>query len=84
MKSHEVIVKLQNGISPERACFFIQKANTFTSEINIEYDKHRVNAKSLLGVLSLCIPQNATIQIQAEGVDEDQAIMSIDQYLTAE
>ena len=54
--------------------FFIQKANEFKSSIWIEKDERRVNAKSLLGVLSLGIVKGSTITLVADGADEQEAI----------
>ena len=56
------------------AVFFIQKANEFKSSIWIEKDERRVNAKSLLGVLSLGIVKGTTVTLVADGADEQEAI----------
>ena len=70
MYSREVVVKNQLGLHARPATFFIQKANEFKAVIWVEKDDRRVNAKSLLGVLSLGITQDTTINIIAEGSDE--------------
>jgi len=62
------------GLHARPATFLIQKANEFKSSVWIEKDDRRVNAKSLLGVLSLGVAQGATISIIADGVDETQAV----------
>ena len=64
----------QVGLHARPATFLIQKANEFKSSIWIEKDERRVNAKSLLGVLSLGVAQGATINIIAEGSDEIEAV----------
>ncbi|MCQ2463517.1 MAG: HPr family phosphocarrier protein [Clostridia bacterium] len=70
----DVTVQNQVGLHARPATFFIQKANEFKSSIWVEKDERRVNAKSLLGVLSLGIMGGATIKIIAGGADEQQAV----------
>lgn len=70
----EVVVCNQVGLHARPATFFIQKANEFKSSIWVEKDERRVNAKSLLGVLSLGIVGNTEIKIIVDGVDEKEAL----------
>ena len=70
----EVVVQNQVGLHARPATFFIQKANEYKSSIWIEKDERRVNAKSLLGVLSLGITKGINITIMAEGSDEEKAV----------
>ncbi len=74
MFSKEVTVQNQVGLHARPATFFIQKANEFKSSIWIEKDERRVNAKSLLGVLSLGIVGGTTIKVIADGADEEAAV----------
>lgn len=69
-------VKVQNqvGLHARPATFFIQKANEYKSSIWVEKDERRVNAKSLLGVLSLGIMGGTEIRIMAGGSDEEEAV----------
>lgn len=69
-------VTVQNlvGLHARPATFFIQKANEFKSSIWVEKEERRVNAKSLLGVLSLGIMGGTTIRIIADGPDEEIAV----------
>lgn len=73
----EVVVQNQVGLHARPATFFIQKANEFKSSIWVERDERRVNAKSLLGVLSLGILGNTKIRIIADGSDEQEALDSL-------
>lgn len=73
----DVTVKNQVGLHARPATFFIQKANEFKSSIWIEKEERRVNAKSLLGVLSLGIMGDTDIRIIASGVDEEQAVTAL-------
>ena len=74
MYTKDVEVKNQVGLHARPATFFIQKANEFKSSIWVEKEDRRVNAKSLLGVLSLGIMGGPTIRILAGGSDEEQAV----------
>ena len=73
----DVMVQNQVGLHARPATFFIQKANEFKSSIWVEKEERRVNAKSLLGVLSLGIVGGTTIRIIAEGTDEETAVESL-------
>ena len=73
----EVTVQNQVGLHARPATFFIQKANEFKSSIWIEKEERRVNAKSLLGILSLGIVGGTTIKIIADGTDEQTAVDSL-------
>ena len=75
--SKEVTINNQVGLHARPATFFIQKANEFKSSIWIEKDDRRVNAKSLLGVLSLDIVKGTAVNIVADGVDENEAIATL-------
>ena len=74
MVSREVKIVNSIGLHARPATFFIQKANFFKSNVWVEKDDRKVNAKSLLGVLSLGIAKGMTINIIAEGVDEEVAL----------
>lgn len=73
----EVMVQNQVGLHARPAMFFIQKANEFKSSIWVEKEERRVNAKSLLGVLSLGIVGGTMIDIIADGSDEQEAVDSL-------
>lgn len=73
----EVLVQNQVGLHARPATFFIQKANEFKSSIWVEKEERRVNAKSLLGVLSLGIVGGTEIKIIADGTDEEEAVNSL-------
>ncbi len=74
MISREVTIKNNVGLHARPATFFIQKANSFKSSIWVEREDRRINAKSLLGVLSLGIVKGMTITIIADGQDEEEAV----------
>lgn len=73
----DVMVKNQVGLHARPATFFIQKANEYKSSIWIEKEERRVNAKSLLGILSLGIVGGTDIRIIADGADEQSAVEAL-------
>ena len=74
MYTQEVTIHSEVGLRARPATFFIRKANEFKSGIWVEKDERRVNAKSLLGVLSLGIVKGTTITLIADGSDENDAL----------
>nr|MBQ4318904.1 HPr family phosphocarrier protein [Clostridia bacterium] len=74
MISRDVTIQNNVGLHARPATFFIQKANSFKSSIWVEKEERRVNAKSLLGVLSLGITKGMTITLIADGSDETEAL----------
>lgn len=78
MLSKAIVVQNQVGLHARPATFFIQKSNEFKSSIWVEKDERRVNAKSLLGVLSLGITKGTEITIIADGSDEKDAIDALE------
>ena len=77
MYSKDVMGQNQGGLHARPATFFIQKANEFRSSIWIEKEERRVNAKSLLGILSLGIIGGTQIKIIADGADEQAAVNAL-------
>ncbi len=71
------------GLHARPATFFIQKANEFKSNIWVEKDERRVNAKSLLGVLSLGIMKGTQITLVGDGPDEIRAIDTLTELINS-
>ena len=84
MITKEVVINNQVGLHARPATFFIQKANEFKSSIWVEKEDRRVNAKSLLGVLSLGIVKGSTITIIADGADENEAISTLSELIDSD
>ena len=82
MVTHEVTINNEVGLHARPATFFIQKANEFKSGIWVEKDERRVNAKSLLGVLSLGITKGTTITLLADGSDEKEAVAALSELVS--
>ncbi|MDR1391890.1 MAG: HPr family phosphocarrier protein [Clostridiales bacterium] len=77
MFSREIKILNDIGIRARIATFFIQKANEFNSTICIEKNEIKINAKSLLGVLSLEVTKGDVVKISAEGTDERNAVYAL-------
>lgn len=84
MVSNEVTVQNKVGLHARPATFFIQRANEFKSSVWVEKDERRVNAKSLLGVLSLGIVKGTKISIIADGSDEEEAVKTLVELIESE
>lgn len=80
----ETVVNNQVGLHARPATFFIQKANEFKSSVWVEKDERRVNAKSLLGVLSLGIVKGTAINLIADGPDEEAAINALVELINSD
>ena len=78
MISRNITISNSVGLHARPATFFIQKANSYKSSIWVEKEDRRVNAKSLLGVLSLGITKGMTITLIADGSDEVEALNGIE------
>lgn len=83
MYMKEAVVNNQVGLHARPATFFIQKANEFKSSIWVEKDERRVNAKSLLGVLSLGIVKGTSINLIADGSDEKEAVEALIELISS-
>lgn len=77
MVTCEITIKNNVGLHARPATFFIQKANSYKSSIWVERDERRVNAKSLLGVLSMGIVKGMTVTLLADGEDEAEALKGL-------
>lgn len=82
MVTQEVTINNEVGLHARPATFFIQKANEFKSGIWVEKDERRINAKSLLGVLSLGITKGTTITLLADGSDEKEAVAALSELVS--
>ena len=81
MFSKEVVVRCESGLHNRQATYFVQKANEFNCNIWLESGNRKINAKSLLGIMSLGIITGATITLAADGTDEQNAIEALESLL---
>ncbi len=77
MAQREIELKNPSGLHARPASLFVAEANKFQSEIYLEAKGKRINAKSILGLLSLAIGQGTVIKIEAEGEDAEQAVNAL-------
>ena len=82
--TREVTVQVPGGLHHQAVTRFIQTANRFDSTLRVAYGGNSVNAKSLLGVLSLSVGAEARITLTAEGPDAEAALGALEQSLSAE
>jgi len=81
MFSKEVIVRCESGLHNKQATYFVQKANEFDSSVWLELGQRKMNAKSLLGIMSLGIVTGAVVTLGASGPDEEAAVNSLEELL---
>ena len=77
-----VRVELPSGLEARPAAMLVQTASQYESRIYLESDGKRVNAKSIVGMMTLGLVAGCMIKVEAEGTDEEQAVAQIEKYLT--
>ena len=81
MFTKEIVVRCDSGLHNRQATYFVQKANEFNSSIWIESDNRKMNAKSLLGIMSLGIVTGSTVTLSAMGPDAEAAVTALEALL---
>ena len=81
MFSKEIIVRCESGLHNRQATYFVQKANEYEGSIWLESDNRKMNAKSLLGIMSLGIVTGASVTLTASGSDEEAAVNALEVLL---
>lgn len=81
MIEKQVEVKLKTGLQARPAALFVQEAGRYSSELFIEKDGIKVNAKSIMGLMSLAVGTGALITISADGNDEEKALEALANYV---
>lgn len=81
MYSKEVVVRCESGLHNRQATYFVQKANEFESSIMLESANRKMNAKSLLGIMSLGVVTGAIVTLSANGSDEQAAVDALEALL---
>ena len=81
MINKEVVVRCESGLHNRQATYFVQKANDFESSIWLESGSRKMNAKSLLGIMSLGIVTGSTVTLSAVGPDEEAAVAALEALL---
>jgi phosphocarrier protein len=81
MINKEVVVRCESGLHNRQATYFVQKANEFNCSIWVESDNRKMNAKSLLGIMSLGIITGAVVTLSATGPDAEAAVDALEALL---
>ena len=81
MFNKEVIVRCESGLHNKQATYFVQKANEFDSSIWLESDNRKMNAKSLLGIMSLGVITGSKVTLIAQGPDAEAAVNALEVLL---
>lgn len=81
MYNKEIVVRCESGLHNRQATYFVQKANEFDCNIWIESGSRKMNAKSLLGIMSLGIVTGVTITLFADGSDAEAAVNALEELL---
>jgi phosphocarrier protein len=81
MFSKEIVVRCESGLHNRQATYFVQKANEFEASIYLESENRKMNAKSLLGIMSLGVVTGATVNLVAEGPDAEAAVNALEALL---
>ncbi|ANU23858.1 HPr family phosphocarrier protein [Planococcus donghaensis] len=84
MVEKQVKVLLKTGLQARQAALFVQEANRYSADIYLEKDSKKVNAKSIMGVMSLAISKGTDVKIFADGLDEEKAVDSLSQIMEQE
>lgn len=79
-----VTVKLKTGLQARPAALFVQEANRFSSDIFLEKEGKKVNAKSIMGLMSLAVESGADVKLLAEGHDEQDAVTKLTKFIENE
>lgn len=84
MTRQPVVVRLKTGLHARPAALFVQEANKFSSDVFVEKDEKKVNAKSIMGIMSLAISSGTEVAISADGSDAEQAVTALVQLVSKE
>ncbi|MDF2854740.1 MAG: phosphocarrier protein Chr [Neobacillus sp.] len=84
MKEKQVEVKLKTGLQARPAALFVQEANRFSADIFLERNGKKVNAKSIMGLMSLALGSGVEVNIIADGDDEEKAIIALSEFVQKE
>ncbi|SER80597.1 catabolite repression HPr-like protein [Gracilibacillus ureilyticus] len=81
MVERNVTIGVEPGLQARPAAQFVQKANSYSSEIFIEKDEKRINAKSIMGLMSLALAKGNEIKLIADGPDDEEALAALADFV---
>ncbi|MGK5508351.1 HPr family phosphocarrier protein [Brevibacillus formosus] len=83
MRERQVIVQLAQGLHARPATVFVKVAASFSSEIELNKNEKKVNAKSIIGVMSLAVSKGQSVVLTADGADAEQALDALERVLAS-
>ncbi len=84
MVKKEIVIGLKQGLQATAAALLVQTASRYKSDVRVLYGDKKVNAKSIMGMMSLVLAQGEKVTVVTEGEDENEAAKGIEEYLGAE
>lgn len=81
MTKKDVVIKLENGLEARPVALLVQAASQYASSIYIESENKKVNAKSIMGMMTLVLSEGEVITVSADGSDEEEAVKGLEAYL---
>lgn len=84
MVEKQVNVQLKSGLQARQAALFVQEANRYNSDVYLEKEEKKVNAKSIMGIMSLAISKGTDVTISADGSDEESAVEGLSALIEKE
>ena len=84
MTTKDITIGLKSGLGAGPVAVFVQVASQYESSVYVEYETKKVNAKSLMGMMSLGIATGETVKVSADGNDATEAVAAIEKYLCSE
>lgn len=82
MTKRTVTIELDSGLEARPIAMLVQLASSFESQIYVHSDSRKVNAKSIMGMMTLDLPAGERVIVSADGSDEEKAIDDIEKYLS--
>ncbi len=83
MVTKNMTIEIKTGLEARPVAVFVQIASQFESSIYVEHDSKKVNAKSIMGMMTLGLPAGEKVTVSADGADEEDAIKKIEDYLNS-
>ncbi len=83
MKERSMVINLASGLEASPVALLVQEASKYDSKIYIQAEEKKVNAKSIMGMMSLGLDNGETMVVMADGADEDAALNGIEKFLSA-
>ena len=83
MVTKKIMIKIPNGLEARPAALLVQVASQYESSIYIECEEKKINAKSIMGMMSLGLAAGEEVLVSANGSDEEAAVKHIEEYLSS-